>query len=62
MLSSSPSDGEVQRALRSGATGYVLKSMPPNELLAVIRTVHAGKRHVPPEVATVLAETWEKRI
>jgi DNA-binding NarL/FixJ family response regulator len=56
MLSSSDTDGEIQRALRSGASGYVLKSMPQDELLAVIRTVHAGKRRVPPEVAAVLAE------
>ena len=56
MLSSSESDGEIQRALRSGASGYVLKSMPQHELLAVIRSVHTGKRHVPPEVAAVLAE------
>lgn len=56
MLTSSDSDGEIQRALRAGASGYVLKSMPKNELLAVIRSVHAGKRHVPPEVAARLAE------
>jgi DNA-binding NarL/FixJ family response regulator len=56
MLSSSDSDGEIQRALRSGASGYVLKSMAQDELLAVIRSVHAGKRHVPAEVAALLAE------
>jgi DNA-binding NarL/FixJ family response regulator len=56
MLSSSDTDGEIQRALRSGAAGYVLKSMPQEELLAVIRAVHAGRRHVPAEVAAVLAE------
>jgi DNA-binding NarL/FixJ family response regulator len=56
MLSSSESDGEIQRALRSGASAYVLKSMPQQELLAVIRSVHGGKRHVPAEVAAVLAE------
>ncbi len=32
MLSSSDSDGEIQRALRSGASGYVLKSMPAEHL------------------------------
>ena len=58
MLSSSDTDGEIQRALRSGASGYVLKSMPQDELLKVIRSVHAGKRHVPAEVAAVLAEHW----
>ena len=56
MLSSSDSDGEIQRALRSGAAGYVLKSMPQDDLLAVIRSVHGGKRHVPAEVAALLAE------
>jgi DNA-binding NarL/FixJ family response regulator len=56
MLSSSETDGEIQRALRSGASGYVLKSMPLDTLLAVIRSVHAGRRHVPPEVAALLAE------
>jgi len=56
MLSSSDSDGEIQRALRSGAFGYVLKSMLFDDLLAVIRAVHSGKRHVPPEVAARLAE------
>ena len=56
MLSSSDSDGEIQRALRSGAAGYVLKSMPQDDLLAVIRSVHAGKRQVPAAVAALIAE------
>jgi DNA-binding NarL/FixJ family response regulator len=56
MLTTSDSDGEIQRALRAGAAAYALKSMPKNELLDVIRSVHAGKRRVPPEVAARLAE------
>jgi DNA-binding NarL/FixJ family response regulator len=56
MLTSSDSDGEIQRAMRAGAAGYLLKSMPRDELLAVIRLVHGGRRHVPAEVAAVLAE------
>jgi DNA-binding NarL/FixJ family response regulator len=56
MLTTSDSDGEIQRALRAGAAAYILKSMPKNELLNVIRSVHAGGRHVPPEVAARLAE------
>jgi DNA-binding NarL/FixJ family response regulator len=52
---STETDGEIQRALRSGASAYVLKSMPQHELLAVIRSVQAGRRHVPAEVAAVLA-------
>ena len=56
ILTTSDSDGEIQRALRAGASAYLLKSMPKNELLDVIRSVHAGKRYVPPEVAARLAE------
>lgn len=56
MLTTSDTDGEIQRALRSGASGYILKSMPQDDLLGMIRSVHAGKRHVPPEVAARLAE------
>jgi DNA-binding NarL/FixJ family response regulator len=56
ILTTSDGDGDIQRALRSGASGYILKSMPKNEMLSVIRSVHAGNRHVPPEVAARLAE------
>src|SRR5262249_42343493 len=56
MLTMSDGDGEIQRAMRAGAAAYVLKSMPHTELLGVIRSVHAGRRHVPSEVAARLAE------
>jgi DNA-binding NarL/FixJ family response regulator len=56
VLTTSDSDGEIQRALRSGASAYVLKSMPKNDLLGVIRAVHAGNRQVPAVVAARLAE------
>jgi DNA-binding NarL/FixJ family response regulator len=56
VLTTSDGDAEIQRALRAGASAYILKSTPKDELLAVIRSVHAGNRHVPPEVATRLAE------
>ena len=56
MLTMSDGDGEIQRAMRAGASAYLLKSMPKDELLAVIRAVHSGKKHVPLEVATRLAE------
>jgi len=56
MLTTSDSDGEIQRAMRAGASAYALKSMPKKELLEVIRSVHAGNRRVPLEVAARLAE------
>jgi len=56
MLTTYDADAEIQRALRAGAAGYVLKSVPKNVLLDAIRSVHAGRRHIPPEVAALLAE------
>ena len=56
MLTTSDGDGDIQRAMRAGASGYILKSMHLDELLNVIRSVHAGRRHIPPEVASRLAE------
>src|SRR5262245_5246004 len=55
MLTTSDSDGEIKRALKGGASAYILKSMPKDELLGVIRSVHAGRKHVPPDVAAVIA-------
>jgi DNA-binding NarL/FixJ family response regulator len=50
--------GDVQAlgALKAGASGYLLKSMLRKDLLDTIRTVHAGKRRIPPEIATQIAE------
>lgn len=56
MLTTSDGDAEIQRALRAGAAAYVLKSMPKDELLAIVRSVHEGGRHIPPAVAARLAE------
>jgi DNA-binding NarL/FixJ family response regulator len=56
MLTTFEGDVEIQRALEAGARGYLLKSMPPRDLVEVIRQVHAGKKRVPAEVASYLAE------
>jgi len=50
--------GDVQaiRALKAGATGYLLKNMLRKELLETIRAVNAGRRKIPVEIATELAE------
>jgi DNA-binding NarL/FixJ family response regulator len=49
-------DVEIQRAFQAGAQGYLLKSMDPEEMLATIRQVNAGKKRVPPQIASNLAE------
>ena len=56
MLTTFEGDVEIQRALEAGARGYLLKNMPPSELVQVIRQVHAGKKRIPPELAAQLAE------
>ena len=56
MLTTFEGDVEIQRALQAGARGYLLKNMPPGEILDVIRQVHAGKKRVPPQVAAQIAE------
>lgn len=56
MLTTFEGDVEIHRALQAGARGYLLKNIPPSELLDVIRQVHAGKKRIPPEIASQLAE------
>ncbi len=56
MLTTFEGDVEIQRALEAGARGYMLKSMPPKELVEVIRQVHAGKKRIPAQLAAQLAE------
>src|SRR5262244_3239170 len=58
ILTTFSGDAEIQRALEAGARAYVLKSMPPKELVEVIRQVHAGKKRIPPEIAAHLAEHY----
>jgi DNA-binding NarL/FixJ family response regulator len=56
MLTTFEGDVEIRRALEAGARAYMLKSMPPKDLVEVIRQVHAGKKRLPPELAAQLAE------
>jgi len=56
MLTTFEGDVDIQRALEAGARGYMLKSMPRKQLVEMIRRVHTGKKHVPPEVADRLVQ------
>jgi len=49
-------DMDIRRALSAGATAYVLKNTPKAEMLRVIRWVSEGRRHIPSEVASTIAE------
>src|SRR6202162_5771234 len=56
MLTTFNGDVEIQRSMKAGAHGYLLKNTPRKELLEAIRRVHSGRKSVPPEVAAQLAE------
>jgi DNA-binding NarL/FixJ family response regulator len=56
VLTTYDGDVQAQRALESGAAGYLLKSMLRKDLLETIRSVYAGRRRIPAEVAVSLAE------
>jgi DNA-binding NarL/FixJ family response regulator len=56
MLTTSSGDVEIQRSLRAGASAYVLKSTPKDDLLQIIREVAAGRKRIPSDVAGVVAE------
>lgn len=53
-------EGDIlaRRALKAGATGYILKDMIRTELLEAIRAVHIGRRYIPQRIATELAEHY----
>jgi DNA-binding NarL/FixJ family response regulator len=55
-LTSFDGDQEIYQALEAGARGYLLKEMVHTEVLHAIRTVHSGKRLMPPEVAERLSQ------
>jgi two-component system NarL family response regulator len=56
MLTSYDTDDEVFRALRAGASSFLLKSVDSATLVSTIRTVHAGRKSISPEIAGKLAE------
>lgn len=55
VLTTYAAESQAARALKAGASGYLLKSSLRKELIEVIRTVYYGGRHVDPDVAVRLA-------
>jgi len=56
VLTTYTGDAQAAAALKAGAAGYLLKNLLRKELIETIRAVHSGKRRVPPEIATEIAE------
>ena len=56
VLTTYSGDAQAARAIKAGASGYLLKNMLRKELIDTIRTVHSGKKRIPSEIAIELAE------
>lgn len=56
VLSTYGGDEDIFRAFQAGARGYFLKDVKGPELINAIRSVHAGQRVLPPEIASRLAD------
>ena len=56
VLTTYTGDVQVLRAIKAGASGYLLKSTLVNEMLAAIRAVHAGRKALSSEISFDLAE------
>lgn len=56
VLTTFEGDVEIQRALKAGAAGYLLKNMPARQIVDTVRAVHAGKKVIPPQIALHIAE------
>src|SRR5262245_45709965 len=56
VLTTYSGDAQATKALEAGAAGYLLKNMLRKELVETIRTVHGGRKKIPPEIAIQMAE------
>ena len=56
VLTNFEGDVHLQRALKEGAAGYLLKTTSRDEVVEAIRTAHAGRRRFSPEMAARLVE------
>lgn len=51
-------DETAYRALRDGASAFILKNAPPPDIVRAIRVVHEGERVVAPELVDRLIDRW----
>ena len=60
VLAEHAGDAEISRALKKGALGYICKDVQPDDLLKAIRTVAAGRKFIPNDIAQILSESLGK--
>ena len=56
VLSSSDDRAQVVDAVRAGASGYLLKTAAPSELVDAVRRIHVGEMVFPPSLATIVLD------
>ena len=56
VLAEHAGDAEISKALKKGALGYICKDVSPDDLITAIRTVAAGRKFIPDEIAKILSE------
>jgi len=60
VLAEHAGDAEITKALKKGAAGYICKDVEPEELVKAMRTVAAGRKYIPNEIAQILSENLGK--
>jgi len=58
VLADTAGDAEISKALKQGALGYICKDISPDELVKAIRTVAAGKKYIPSDIAEILTANF----
>jgi DNA-binding NarL/FixJ family response regulator len=56
VLAEHAGDAEITKALNKGAAGYICKDVEPDDLITAIRTVDAGRKYIPDDIAEILTE------
>src|SRR4030095_10135879 len=56
VLAEHAGDAEITKALKKGAAGYICKDVEPDDLITAIRTVAAGRKYIPDDIAQILTE------
>jgi DNA-binding NarL/FixJ family response regulator len=56
VLAEHAGDSEIATALKKGASGFICKDVEPEELVKAIRTVAAGRKFIPGDIAQILSE------
>ena len=54
MLTASSDEDDLVKALKAGASGYILKGVAARELISIVRAVQAGEGYVTPSLAATL--------